>query len=147
MNMQKILLLAIGAVFATSITVSAKEIAIIANKNNPLTRTSATELADIYRGQEEVISGVRLKPIDQSDSQEIRALFLTKVMRMSHEAYINYWNHRLFQEGGIPPVLKNDSSEVISTVRDKEGAIGYIWASEAKGVEGIRVILTIDASE
>jgi len=147
MTIQKILLLAIGAVFATSITVSAKEIAIIVNKNHPLARISTTELADIYRGQEEVVGGVRLKPIDQSDNQEIRSAFLGKVMRMSHEAYINYWNHRLFQEGGIPPLLKNNAAEVIQAVREKEGAIGYIWDSEAKGVDGIRVILTIDASE
>jgi ABC-type phosphate transport system substrate-binding protein len=147
MRFYKLLLPIIGTIFALSSVVHAKEIAVIVNKNNPLTQVSQTELSDIYLGQEEVVSSVRLKPIDQNDNQEIRAIFLKKILHMTHEAYINHWNHRLFREGGIPPLLRSDSSEVIRTVKEKQGAIGYVWESEARGVDGIRVIMTFDSSE
>src|SRR5579863_575612 len=144
MLIRKSLLLAIGGVLVLSATVSAKEIAIIVGKNHPLTRLTVIELAEIYRGQEEVVKGVRINPLDHNDAQDIRSAFLNKVMRMNPEVYINYWNHRLFQEGGTPPLVKTDAGEVIRTVREKEGAIGYIWSSETAGLDDIRVILTIE---
>jgi ABC-type phosphate transport system substrate-binding protein len=147
MRFYKLLFPILGTIFALSTVVHAKEIAIIVNKNSPLTQVSSTELADIYLGQEEVVGNVRLKPIDQNDNQEIRGVFLKKILRMTHEAYINHWNHRLFREGGIPPLLKSDSAEVIRTVKEKQGAIGYVWESEARGVDGVRVIMTFDSSE
>ena len=143
MRSKKAPLLAMVILFALTQTALATEIAIIVNTNSPLTRLSVGEIADIYLGQKEVAGNVRLKPVDQSDKQEINAAFLEKILHMTHDAYVTYWNRRLFQEGGIPPSLKGNSKEVISTVKEKEGAIGYVWASELNA-EGIRAILTID---
>ena len=146
MHFKRILLI-IGTAIALSSPVYAKEIAIIVGKNHPLTHVSAAELADIYLGNKEVAGKVRLKPIDQRDGQEIHSAFLKKVLRMSHDDYVEYWNHRLFREGGTPPILKGDSTEVIRSVEEKEGAIGYVWASEGRDDDNVRILLTIDTHE
>jgi ABC-type phosphate transport system substrate-binding protein len=145
MRFRRALLLA-GLFFALSGRLEAREIAVIVNADGPLTRLSQTELVEIFLGQKEMANGVRIRPIDQDESQEIREAFLSNVLHLSHRAYINHWNHRLFREGGIPPLLKNDSSEVIRTVREREGAVGYVWASEAKA-PGIRTVLKIDVPD
>jgi ABC-type phosphate transport system substrate-binding protein len=143
MRFKKAFLLVISILFVFSTTAHAKKIAIVVSKKSPITRVSQAMLIDIYLGQKEVAGNVRLKPIDQGEGQEIRATFLRKVLGMSHEAYVKYWNRHLFQEGGIPPALKSDSKEVIRAVKEREGAIGYVWSQEAEA-EDVRVLLTVD---
>lgn len=137
----------IALLLGSAPSVWGREIAIIVSDNHPLTQLSMDELADIYLGQKEVVAGVYLKPIDQSNSQEIKTLFLGKALKRTPPVYQSYWTHRLFVEGGNLPVVKQNSQEVIEAVREKKGAIGYIWASEANGATRIRVILTIKISD
>ncbi len=147
MRFRLILLFIIASLGMLPASVWGREIAIIVSNNHPLTQLSMEELADIYLGQKEVVAGVYLKPIDQSNSQEIKTLFLRKALKRTPAVYRSYWTHRLFVEGGNLPVVKQNSQEVIEAVRGKEGAIGYIWVSEANGAPGIRVILTIKISD
>ncbi len=51
--------------------------------------------------------------------------------------------HLVFLEGTNAPVLRDDSAGVIQTVKESEGAIGYVWASEANNAKGIKTVLTI----
>jgi ABC-type phosphate transport system substrate-binding protein len=143
MRFQKAFLLVMAVLFIFCNTANAKRIAIVVSKKSPITRVSPAMLIDIYLGQKEVAENVRLKPIDQGENQEIRETFLRKILGMSHEAYVKYWNRHLFQQGGIPPSLKRDSKEVIRAVQEREGAIGYVWSQEAE-TEDVRVLLTLD---
>jgi len=121
-----------------------KEIAMISGKSFPSDALTLEEVKEIYRGERQLIRGVRLKPIDQRDSQPIRGNFLNKVMNFSGDEYVTYWNNRLFREGGIPPLPKNNSTEVISTVQDTDGAIGYVWLDEATAAKAdLKILLTI----
>lgn len=63
---------------------------------------------------------------------------------MTRDYYIDYWNKRLFQKGGLTPLLKDNSEEVLQAVREQGGALGYVWLDEAEGREGIKILLTID---
>jgi hypothetical protein len=121
-----------------------KEIAVISGKSFPPDALTLEEVKEIYRGERQLIRGVRLKPIDQRDSQPIRGNFLNKVMNFSGDEYVTYWNNRLFREGGIPPIPKNNSAEVIATVQDTDGAIGYVWLDEATAAKAdLKILLTI----
>jgi len=103
-----------------------QELAVIAGKSFPVDSLNLDVLQGIYLGEKEIFGNVRLKPVDQRDNQEIKSAFLSKVLHLSREGYITYWNNRLFREGGIPPIPKRNSEEVILTVEETSGAIGYV---------------------
>jgi len=121
-----------------------KELAVIAGKSFPVDALILDDVKEIYRGEKQIISGVRLKPIDQRDSQPIRTEFLDKVLHLSGDEYVTYWNNRLFREGGIPPIPKNNSGDVITTVKETDGAIGYVWLDETTSEKAnLKILLTI----
>lgn len=84
--------------------------------------------------------------VDQKETdkgESIRDLFLGRALGISKEDYSKLWMHLLFLEGSNPPLLKENSQSVIETVRNFEGGIGYVWASEANSVEGVKVVRII----
>lgn len=126
-------------------TAQAKQLAIIAGKSFPVDTLTLDVLQDIYMGEKQIIGSVRLKPIDQRDNQPIKFQFLDRVLHLSRDGYITYWNNRLFREGGIPPIPKQNSEEVILTVEETVGAIGYVYSEEAKAArDRIKILITID---
>jgi hypothetical protein len=62
---------------------------------------------------------------------------------MSQASYLKHWIHRIFQEGIDAPILRENSSAVVETVRGSEEAIGYVWADEALNARGIKIVLTL----
>ncbi len=129
-------------------TANANELAVIAGKDFPVDTMTLSTLKEIYLGEKEIIGNVRLKPIDQRDSQQIKFLFLDRVLHLSRDGYITYWNNRLFRQGGIPPSLKQNPVEVILAVEETEGAVGYVWLQEAKvAKDRVKILLTIDVGQ
>jgi len=126
-------------------TANARELAVIAGKSFPADSVTLGDVQRIYKGEKQILADTRLKPIDQRDKQLIKSEFLDKVLHLSPEVYLTYWNNRLFREGGIPPTLKDNSQEVIAAVENTDGAIGYVWLDEAKTAHNrIKILLTID---
>jgi ABC-type phosphate transport system substrate-binding protein len=131
-----------------AVTADARDLAVIAGKEFPADTLSMSTLKDIYMGEKQVLNGVRLKPIDQRDNQQIKFDFLNRVLRLSKDGYVTYWNNRLFREGGIPPIPKNDSAEVIATIEGTDGAIGYVWLDQAKAAkDSLKILLTITVGQ
>jgi ABC-type phosphate transport system substrate-binding protein len=124
----------------------AKELAIIANQGYPTGSISMATLKDIYRGEKTVEGSVKIRPMDQKDPV-IKKKFVGEVLGSTLDGYNSYWIKKVFQEGGIPPVVKGSSEEVIQTVGQEAGSLGYVWKSEAAGKGGIKVLLTIDVGE
>jgi hypothetical protein len=121
-----------------------REIAVISGKSFPADVLTLEEVKEIYRGEKQIIGGQRLKPIDQRDTQSIRTQFLSKVLNFSADEYVTYWNNRLFRQGGIPPIPKNNSADVISAVQDTDGAIGYVWLTDTTDSKAnLKILFTI----
>jgi ABC-type phosphate transport system substrate-binding protein len=121
-----------------------REIAVISGKSFPADAMTLEEIKEIYRGERQLIGGKRLKPIDQRDTQSIRTQFLSKVLNFSGDEYVTYWNNRLFREGGIPPIPKDNSAEVIAAVQETDGAIGYVWLTDTTDSKAnLKILLTI----
>jgi len=134
------MLILVGAGSAAEV----KEIAVISSKSFTADALTLEEVKEIYRGEKQIIAGQRIKPIDQRDTQSIRNQFLNKVLNLSGDEYVTYWNNRLFREGGIPPIPKNSSAEVIAAVQETDGAIGYVWLTDtADSKANLKILLTI----
>lgn len=140
---KSMLLLAVSVTLFWTAQAKAEEIAMIVNAGLDVGTVTLDDVREIYRGKIQFLGGKRLKPIDQSESQGIRKAFLAEVLRLSKSDYTKHWMHLVFLEGTNAPVLRDDSAAVIQTIRDTEGAIGYVWASEAANAKGIKTILTI----
>lgn len=127
---------------------AARELAIIVNKSFPAIVLTNKDIKEIYLGQREIIEGIRLKPVDQDYNQAIRKVFMQRIIMLPVDAYSTYWNNRIFQRGGIPPVLRKSSEEVVKTVVETDGAIGYVWLEEAQTVASrVKVLFTIDSGQ
>ncbi|MFQ5454639.1 MAG: hypothetical protein ACE5EA_00365 [Nitrospirota bacterium] len=130
--------------FASFQEVYAKTIAVIANVRYPKESVSIRDIKDIYTGDKLIDAGLKIKPVDQIDDTEIKKLFLKSVLHISISDYNSFWIQRLFQRGGIPPKIKEDSEDVIRFVSANDTGIGYVWLEEVEGKDKIKILLKID---
>jgi len=119
-------------------------LAIIAGTGFPKDQMTDKELKKIYLGETQSFKDLWIHPVDQRENQPIRKIFLEQVLNMTRDRYIDYWNQRLFRSGGYSPLLKGNSREVIETVREQDGTLGYVWLEEARNESGIKILLTLD---
>ncbi|MBI3622259.1 MAG: hypothetical protein HY208_08755 [Nitrospirae bacterium] len=117
-------------------------IVIVANRFYPASSLTRSETREIYLGLRTIEQFLRIRPIDQSDPA-IRAAFLQTVLNLSRETYIDHWNRLLFQQGGLPPLLKDSPDEVVQELLKTDGAIGYLWGRDAEGRNGLKILLVI----
>ncbi len=120
-----------------------EEIAVIANKAFPADSINLLDLVEIYTGHYVVYQRFKIQPLDQSDKEVIKRIFLSNVMNFSLEGYKSHWQKWTFKTGRQPPTVVQDSKEVIQDVQKEPSGLGYVWSQDAQGVEGIKVILRI----
>lgn len=123
----------------------ADEIAIISNKEYPVDHISMSTLREIYLGEKLIEGDIRIKPFNHKD-HKIKILFLKKVLGFNEDKFNAYWIKKVFQEGGVPPVMKNSSTDMIKAVEEEKGGIGYVWKHEAVAPH-IKILLILDAGE
>jgi hypothetical protein len=122
-----------------------KEIVVISNVSFPLDSLTKIQLIQIYTGYQTTLhSTTTLKPLDQGDDQSIKPFFLDTLLEYTPEEYKDYWSRWKFKTGRMPPMIKPSSKEIIQAVlREKNGALGYVWDEEIQGVDGIKVLFKI----
>lgn len=118
------------------------EIAVIVNEDGPITGISRDDIKDIYVGDMRFSKGVALLPINYREGP-VRDAFIGEVVGMGPKEYRFYWVKKVFQEGLLAPSARNSPASVISSVREKRGAIGYLPRSELDGERGVKVVLII----
>jgi hypothetical protein len=121
---------------------AANNLVIVASQLYPTSRLTKEEVREIYLGHRMIEQFLRIRPIDQSDPA-IRTAFLQSVLSLSKDAYIDHWNRLLFQQGGLPPLLKDSPDDVIKELLKTDGAIAYLWEHDAAGQNGLKVLLVI----
>ena len=120
----------------------AERIVIVTNQLYPVSTLTKEEVREIYLGRRTIEQFFRIRPIDQSDPA-IRTAFLRTVMDLSKEGYIDHWNRLLFQQGGLPPLLKDSPDDVVKELLKTDGSIGYLWEEEVQQQHGLKVLLVI----
>ena len=118
-----------------------QEIALIVNDNSPLpSEMTSKDIKNIYLGVKEHEKGVNIIPVDQKD-KEIFEEFLAKFIGMSKTHYKSHWVSKLFGEGANPPKSVEGPENIVKSVSQNIGGIGYIWKNGLTGNEkGIRTV-------
>lgn len=124
-----------------SVHASARELAIISNKDYPASTISAAMVKEIYLGEKVSEGSIKIKPMEQND-EAIKRKFIEKVVGSTVDGYKAYWIKKFFQEGITPPTSKATSNDVIQAVGQTSGGIGYVWGDEVKG--DVKVLLKIE---
>ena len=104
----------------------AESLAVIVNKNNPVTSLTKTNIAAMYRGEELHWShGGRIKLVNREISSDIREHFYQKVL--------NARSDQQFLRPGTPvavqSLIQRSDEAVIRFVAAIDGAIGYVKLS------------------
>jgi ABC-type phosphate transport system substrate-binding protein len=128
--MKTILVLAILFLSLMPSLAASGEIAVVANKNNPLAALSKQQIVDIFMGRTKFYStGQRIVLLDQEiDSSARRVFYQNLVNKTLNE--INSYRARLLFSGrfALPKEVSDD--EMIKRLEKDSNAIGYIEADK-----------------
>jgi ABC-type phosphate transport system substrate-binding protein len=165
--MKLILRSAVAGALLFSGEVSAEELAIIGNQYYPVDHVTKDTVKEIYLGKKAMVGAIRIKPLDQKEPV-VRKKFLEEVLGIPVVEYNSYWIKKVFQDGTVPPVVKQSSQEVIEEilsaniispllkksskdviayVQKNAGAVGYVWEKEAVGIAGLKVLLVVEVGD
>jgi ABC-type phosphate transport system substrate-binding protein len=117
------------------------ELAIIVHINNKVDSLTAKQVQDIFMGRSRTFPNDKYAlPIDQSSP--LRAEFYQKLTGRPVEQVNAYWARIMFTGQASPPQQLPDDKTILQTVRENEGAIGYIDSEQVD--KTIRVVLRLN---
>lgn len=112
---------------------------LIVNRANPVTALPATEVSKIFLKKAELWpDGTPTAPVDLNESAPARDAFTRAVMRKSVAAVKSYWQQEIFAGRDVPPPEQPTDADVVNTVRNLPGAIGYV--SPGTPLPGVKTI-------
>jgi len=101
------------------------DMVVIVNPRNNLESLTPQQAQDIFLGRARTFpNGKFALPIDQASP--LRAEFYLQLTGRPVEQINAYWARIVFTGQASPPLQLPDDAAVLQTVRDNEGAIGYI---------------------
>ena len=136
--MKKLLL---SLILAFPIPSAQAELVVITHITNNLNNLTAKQVQDIFMGRTRLFpNGKFALPIDQSSP--LRAEFYQKLTARPVEQINAYWARIMFTGQASPPQQLPDDKAVLQTVRENEGAIGYIDKTRVDNT--VRVLLLLN---
>lgn len=110
-------LLAIGSAYAADLVV-------IANTGGGFDKLTRDEAVNIFMGRyKKLPSGITALPVDEVGE---KAAFYRALVGKELTEIQSYWARLVFSGQSSPPRLMENANEVIETVSNNKGAIGYI---------------------
>ena len=117
-------------------------IVVIVNKANPASALTATDLRPIFQtSKTSWSSGGDAVPINLPEDNPLRIAFDQTVLGLDADRVARYWKDRKIRGGARPPTRVSSSAAVLKLVAAKEGAVGYLKASEANAT--VKVVAKI----
>jgi ABC-type phosphate transport system substrate-binding protein len=136
--MKTFLLLLLLVMFTPS---AQAELVIIVHEKNKIDSLTAQQVQNIFLGRSRIFpNGKFALPIDQSSP--LRAEFYEKLSGRPVEQINAYWARIMFTGQASPPQQLPDDKAVLQTVRENEGAIGYIDSKQVD--KTIHVVLRLN---
>lgn len=116
------------------------DVAVVVHPNNRLATREPREVQDIFLGRTRVFPGGKFAlPVDQDSP--LRAEFYQRLTGRPIEQINAYWARLMFTGQASPPLQLPNDAAVMETVRENEGAIGYIDPSQVD--RRVRVLLLL----
>jgi hypothetical protein len=128
--------------FLFSTACQALDIAIIVNPSGPLINATKVDVSDIYLGEKRFEGNIKIIPLLYPEGN-IKDAFLREIVGMTPKEYKLYWTRKVFQEGLAIPKTLEHPGDIVKTVRNEKGGIGFLPKEMLKEIEGIKIIMVI----
>lgn len=122
-----------------SCSLIAAELVVVVNKANGISEISKSDLVAIYTKKmtkwsegDEKIKPVMLK------KGAVRDTFIKSYLDMTPSSFKSFWQKMVFTGKGTPPKGLSEDSDIISYVKDNEGAIGFV--AKGTATEGVKAV-------
>lgn len=103
------------------------ELAVIANKQLPISSLSQDEVKRIYLGKMKFLSsGAKVIPVDQQVGTTSHNKFYGDIIKKSDSEIKAYWARIMFTGQGNPPIQESDDQSVKELVSRNPNFIGYV---------------------
>jgi ABC-type phosphate transport system substrate-binding protein len=108
-------------------------VAIVVNKENPVSDISLAELKDIFLGvRQSWNGGDRIVTVGREEGSKEREIVLDKIYNMSGTQLKQYWTAKVIRGNNVNPPKTFPSDELIKQlVQRVPNAVGYIRADQA----------------
>ncbi len=124
----------------------ALQIAVIANKNFPVSSLNENEIRKIFLKKKMFIKDKKVVPVNLKNNSQIRQLFQKYILKMDNEEYNLYWNEKYFN-GIKPPIVMSSQEAVIKFVKNIDNAIGYVELKKVKNRKDIKILKIINVGK
>jgi len=111
--------------FVTVLTLHAKVLLVITNRNFPTDHVTPKELKAIYLDKKHLIKQQKLLPINYESNHPLRHCFEKQVLKKNRRALERYWLTAHYH-GKQPPKVVKSKSMLLAYIKSVNGAIGYI---------------------
>jgi len=118
---------------------SAVEVQVIANKDLSVTSLGSDDLSDFYLGKRKKLPGGGNATVFTNADQDETERFLDKYLDLTPAAFSASWKRMIFTGRGIPPTDAKDDQDMIDIIKRTPGGIGYV-ATGTK-VDGVMVLI------
>lgn len=82
--------------------------------------------------------GQLLKPLRNATDKLMTEVFLQKIIFMSERSYERELLSRVYRLGGERPEIYSENTELIKELRDRPGALTYMWSNDVIDNPGIK---------
>jgi hypothetical protein len=131
----------------SSVSAQSEALIIVANANVPATQISAREVNEYYLKKKRFWSdGTPVRPLDWSEGQPARRIFLSHVLEKSESDLAQYWMSQKLNTGDQPPMSLDSENSICNTVSALPGSLSYFPASSEilKTCPGIKRLGTLE---
>ena len=116
---------------------------IIANKSNPVTTISKSQLSRLFLKKEKKWeTDKEVLPVDLKENFKTRAAFSKAIHGRPVSAIKAYWQKMIFSGRQVPPPEKGNDQDVINFVERYAGAVGYV--SPKASISRVKKIKVVD---
>ncbi len=125
--MKRIMTALIAWLLVAGFARAAGDLVVIVNAGSGVEALSREEAVNVFMGRyKKLPSGITALPVDENDA---KAAFYRALVRKELPEIQSYWARLVFSGQGSPPRQMDSANEVIDTVANNKGAIGYIEKS------------------
>jgi len=141
--MQKQILNIVICIFAALALNARAEIVVVVNADNPTDNLSKRQIIDLYMGRNLYFpSGELALRLDLAPDSNERAMFYQSTVKKSVAQVNAYWAKLLFSGRTSPPMIMQNSQQLLDTIKNNKNALGYI--NEEHLEEGVKVVGRLD---
>jgi len=131
----------LSLLFMSITTVSASEVHIIVNDQNPASEITVQQLQNFFlKKNREWSNGQAVRFFDRRDDSPERSIFLKEVVHKSSREVELYWIGQKLYSGNTAPIQVSTDSMMASMVSRFPGAIGYV-SPNFQGAPGVKKLV------